>query len=63
MIGFVETEVEASQSQGTVKLTVKRKEQTKGKIAIPWKIVPETADSVYVDVKGIYTGHYDVIII
>ena len=45
-------EVEAKQSDEKVVVPVERTEQMKGKVTVPWKIQPESSDSVYMNIGG-----------
>ena len=43
---------EVQQSEGKLKLNVKRTKQKKGKLIVPWKIQPKSSDSVYMNISG-----------
>ena len=44
--------VEVLQSKGKVEIPLRRTEQKKGDILAPWKIIPQSADSVYANIAG-----------
>ena len=46
-------ELEAKQSDGKIELVVARTEQLGGKVVVPWKVLPTSSDSVYVNIGGI----------
>ena len=41
-----------NQTDGTVDFLILRKKQSKGRIIVPWKLLPEDGDSIYSGVKG-----------
>ena len=47
---------EVNQDEGVVKMNVERKKQKKGKILVPWKLLPQVEDSIYTDMKGKYVS-------
>ena len=51
-INLKSTVEEIDQTKGILKLKIKRKDQKRGRIVIPWRLKPDSPDSVYVDVKG-----------
>ena len=52
IVNLEKDEIEVVQSEGKVELAVKRSEQKKGKIVVPWKVLPKSADSVYANITG-----------
>jgi hypothetical protein len=52
VVDLESTEMEVDQSEGKLELEVKRSKQKKGKVSIPWKLKPETEDSIYTGMKG-----------
>ena len=46
-------ELSVVQSQGCVELPVRRKDQMKGEIVVPWKVVPKSPDSIYANIYGL----------
>ena len=49
-----EREMEVKQSEEKVKVPVRRREQKKGRVVVPWKVLPESSDSVYMNINGLY---------
>ena len=49
-----EKEMEVKQSEEKVNVPVRRKEQSKGKVVVPWKVLPESSDSVYMNINGAF---------
>ena len=47
-------ELEVVQSEGSFEVPVRRSEQKKGKVVVPWKVVPKSSDSVYANIAGLF---------
>ena len=45
-------ELTVTQSDGVARVTVVREEQKKGRVVVPWKVLPRSFDSVYVNISG-----------
>ena len=58
VVSLDEEQVEVTQSDKTVELHVVRSVQKKGKIVVPWKILPESPDSVYLNISGLLLCFY-----
>ena len=52
VVEMLEEEVKVKQSDGELSLHVLRSEEMKGRVVVPWKILPESEDSVYMNVTG-----------
>ena len=52
VVSLESDEVEAKQSDGKIELVVARTEQLGGKVVVPWKVLPTSSDSVYVNMGG-----------
>ena len=52
LISLDEDEVKAQQTDGKVQLTLSRSDQTTGKVVVPWKVLPDSPDSVYANIGG-----------
>nr|XP_018671881.1 G-protein coupled receptor 98-like isoform X2 [Ciona intestinalis] len=48
LIELDQRSLEATQSNGKVDLIVRRRHRTTGRVVVPWRVVPQTNDSVYV---------------
>ena len=46
-------ELTVTQSDGVARVTVVREEQMKGRVVVPWKVLPRSFDSVYVNISGL----------
>ena len=52
VISLLDDDVEILQSHGSIKIPVVRSKQSKGEIVVPWKVLPGSFDSVYVNITG-----------
>ena len=52
VVAMKKSEVEVQQGEGRLKLEVKRSKQKKGDVTVPWKVVPQSNDSVYMNISG-----------
>lgn len=52
VINLMVDEASANQSQGKIELPIRRSEQLKGKVVVPWKVLPGSSDSVYTNLTG-----------
>lgn len=51
-VDFGSERIEAKQSEGEVRVPVERSCQPQGVVRVPWRLAPESNDSVYYDVTG-----------
>lgn len=51
-LSFAQASHEVEQSEGKLQLKVNRDDQLRGEIILPWKVVPQSPDSVYVGMRG-----------
>ena len=51
-LSFAETSRVVNQSEGKLQLRVLREDQLRNEIILPWKVVPQSPDSVYVGIRG-----------
>ena len=52
LINVEKDEIEALQSEKNVFIPLSRTKQQKGKILVPWKVLPKSSDSVYANIDG-----------
>ena len=52
LITFDEKSQEAVQSKGNALLKIIRLQSCEGRVVVPWKVVPDSPDSVYVGLAG-----------
>ena len=52
LITFSETSHKTLQSKGKIPLKITRSQCSDGKVIVPWKVVPESPDSVYIGLVG-----------
>ena len=52
VVSVEEKVMEVKQSEEKVKVPVRRSEQKKGKVVVPWKVLPKSSDSVYMNING-----------
>ena len=53
LVSMDDDEVGANQTDGKVELKLTRSDGTKGKVVVPWKVLPDSPDSVYANIGGI----------
>ena len=47
------------QSKGKIPMKITRLQSSEGRVIVPWKVVPESPDSVYVGLVGKWQHHCD----
>lgn len=52
LVTFEDPVKEVVQSKGRAYITVIRQQRTAGRVILPWKLVPEVAESPYIGVVG-----------
>ena len=58
LISMDDDEVGAKQTDGKVELKLTRSDGTKGKVVVPWKVLPDSPDSVYANIGGSHLEKY-----